>query len=60
MSGTPAVVGFDGRRFVTSIGVLALVFAGIYWINQYAVRTDLEPRRQELLAVRENLMKGDE
>jgi hypothetical protein len=38
----------------------ALVFAGVYWINQVAVRKELEPRRQELLAVRENLIKGDE
>ncbi|MGP0067482.1 MAG: hypothetical protein ACLQGP_28290 [Isosphaeraceae bacterium] len=31
--------------------VLALVggvFAGIYWVNQYAVRSGLEPRRREL------------
>jgi hypothetical protein len=28
--------------------VVAVVFAGIYWLNQYAVRCYLAPRRQEL------------
>jgi hypothetical protein len=28
--------------------VIALVYWGIYWLNQFAVRTSLEPRRQEL------------
>jgi hypothetical protein len=37
----------------------ALVFAGVYWINQVAVRAHLEPRRQELLAVRENLLRDE-
>jgi hypothetical protein len=35
-------------------GVLALVvviFAGVYWLNQYAVRAELEPRRQKLEAL---------
>jgi hypothetical protein len=35
-------------------GVIApavIVFAGIYWLNQYAVRCELEPRRQELEAL---------
>jgi hypothetical protein len=27
---------------------VGIVFAGIYWLNQYAVRSQLEPRRQEL------------
>jgi hypothetical protein len=35
-----------------------LVFAGVYWLNQWAVRTELQPRRQELLAVRESLAEG--
>ena len=26
----------------------AIVFAGVYWLNQYAVRAGLEPRRREL------------
>ena len=25
-----------------------IVFAGAYWVNQYAVRAELEPRRHEL------------
>ena len=32
-------------------GLVALgivVFAAVYWLNQYAVRSELEPRRQEL------------
>ncbi len=28
--------------------VIALVYWGIYWLNQFAVRKSLEPRRQEL------------
>jgi hypothetical protein len=31
--------------------VVAVVFAGIYWLNQYAVRAALGPRRQELEAL---------
>jgi hypothetical protein len=30
------------------VSVVALIFAGVYWLNQYAVRTGLEPRRREL------------
>lgn len=37
-------------------GVVAVVFAGIYWLNQNAVRTGLEPRRQELQALLASLM----
>jgi hypothetical protein len=33
--------------FVVVIGV----YCFIYWLNQYAVRTQLEPRRQELLTL---------
>jgi hypothetical protein len=40
-------------------GVCALVFAGVYWLNQYAVRKSLEPRRQELLAARDGLIDRD-
>ena len=36
----------------------ALVFAGVYWINQMRCGRELEPRRQELLAVRESLVEG--
>ncbi|HEX5244754.1 MAG TPA: hypothetical protein VFW23_15935 [Tepidisphaeraceae bacterium] len=31
--------------------ILFAVYAFIYWLNQFAVRTKLEPRRQELLAL---------
>ena len=37
---------------------LAVVYGGIYFLNQYAVRRQLEPRRQELLALLVSL--GDE
>jgi hypothetical protein len=30
------------------VAVFVLVFAFIYWLNQYAVRSELEPRRREL------------
>ncbi|MCI0333139.1 MAG: hypothetical protein L0228_07945 [Planctomycetes bacterium] len=46
--------------FAATVTFCGLVCAGVYWVNQYAVRASLEPRRQELLAVRESLMKGDE
>jgi hypothetical protein len=42
------------------MAIIAVVFVGVYWLNQYAVRKELEPRRQELLAVREGLMDGHE
>jgi hypothetical protein len=38
------------------LGVFGAVFAGVYWLNQYAVRTALQPRRQELLDTRESLL----
>jgi hypothetical protein len=38
------------------LGTFVLVFAFVYWLNQYAVRKELEPRRQELVAVRESLL----
>ncbi len=31
--------------------ILAVLYTPIYYLNQYAVRTQLEPRRQELLAL---------
>jgi hypothetical protein len=40
--------------------VCVAVFAFVYWLNQYAVRKNLEPRRQELLAVRESLLRDGE
>jgi len=30
------------------VALVVIVFAGIYWLNQYAVRSALVPRRQEL------------
>jgi hypothetical protein len=42
------------------LGIFAVVYAGIYWINQVAVRDELAPRRQELLALRESLSDGDD
>jgi hypothetical protein len=35
--------------------VLIAVYYFLYWLNQYAVRTQLEPRRQELLTLLANL-----
>ena len=31
--------------------VEVIVLSGVYWLNQYAVRSELEPRRQELAAL---------
>jgi hypothetical protein len=42
------------------LGVFAVVYAAIYWLNQFAVRSELEPRRQELLAIRESLLANSE
>jgi hypothetical protein len=30
------------------VAFVVIVFAGVYWLNQYAVRSELGPRRQEL------------
>ncbi|WP_339736119.1 serine hydrolase domain-containing protein [uncultured Gimesia sp.] len=46
--GTAALFGF----------VLFVIYASIYYLNQRAVRVDLEPRRQELLTLLSSL--GDE
>jgi hypothetical protein len=40
--------------------IFVLVFAWVYWLNQFAVRKELEPRRQELVAVRESLLTLEE
>jgi hypothetical protein len=46
------------------VGVIGVILTAtnvfVYWLNQWAVRTELEPRRQELLAVRESLLKSEE
>jgi hypothetical protein len=31
-----------------AVALVAVVFAGVYWLNQYAVQCGLEPRRREL------------
>jgi hypothetical protein len=36
------------------VTVAAAIFAGVYWLNRYAVRSSLEPRRREL----ETLLKS--
>lgn len=33
------------------VALAVIVFAGVYWLNQYAVRSELVPRRQELEAL---------
>jgi hypothetical protein len=33
------------------VALAVIVFAGVYWLNQYAIRSELEPRRQELEAL---------
>lgn len=42
-SGSPALTTW----FVSAL-MIALVYGGVYWLNQFAVRKNLEPRRQEL------------
>jgi len=62
VEGTLSIANKDWIVWATlggSIAFCVIVFAGVYWVNQYAVRTSLEPRRQELLAVRESI-KGSE
>jgi hypothetical protein len=46
-----------GTAIVVSavIVFVTIVFAGVYWLNQYAVRAELEPRRQELEALLKSL-----
>jgi hypothetical protein len=42
-----------GMAVVASIvvAIIASVFGGVYWLNQFAIRVELEPRRQELKAL---------
>ena len=37
--------------FARAVLVVGVVFAGAYWLNQYAVRAELDPRRRELEAL---------
>ncbi len=46
--------------FVRNTGILLAIFYGAYLLNQYAVRSGLEPRRRELLAIRESLLNTEE
>jgi hypothetical protein len=47
-------------EFVAIACVFALVGWFIYWLNQYAVRKDLEPRRQELQTLLRSLDESGE
>jgi hypothetical protein len=38
---------------------VVLVFWGVYWLNQYAVRKGLIPRKDELEAMLKNIINGD-
>ena len=42
-----------------AVVVVALIFWGVYWLNQRAVRLALEPRRQELETLLESLNGAD-
>jgi hypothetical protein len=46
--------------FLLSTGIFVAIFYGVYLLNQYAVRRGLEPRRQELLAMRDSLLDTEE
>ena len=46
--------------FVLSSCVFAVVCVAVYFLNQYAVRRGLEPRRRELLEMRDSLLKDEE
>lgn len=48
-------VWFDAVGFAFVFAVFNAVYAFLYWVNQYAVRSQLEPRRQELLTLRASL-----
>jgi hypothetical protein len=37
------------------VAIVAIVFAGVYWLNQQAIRRSLEPRRQELQKLLQSL-----
>jgi Na+/melibiose symporter-like transporter len=45
--------------FLVGMLIVALVFWGVYWLNQFAVRKGLIPRRDELEAMLKNLANGD-
>jgi hypothetical protein len=48
-------------RMLTLLGgsvIFCLIFWVVYWVNQLAIRAHLEPRRDELLALRESLVQA--
>jgi hypothetical protein len=46
--------------FTGAVTVVAVLLAGVYRLNQHAIRADLEPRRQELAAILAHLTAADE
>lgn len=58
MDDAPAWLAWGVGLVVGAICATACVW--VYRINQAAVRKELEPRRQELLAMRESLMMNDD
>ena len=54
----------DGLSALAEFAAIALVFALVgwflYWLNQYAVRKDLEPRRKELQSLLRSLNDSGE
>ena len=45
--------------FGVALLFVALVFWGVYWLNQYAVRKGLIPRKEELEVMLKNIANGD-
>jgi len=51
-------VAWQSRSIAAAVGVGGVVLAAmayVYWVNQRAIRVALEPRRQELLALKRGL-----
>lgn len=46
--------------FLVPTTICVVLYAGIYWLNQYAVRHNLMPQRDELLAIRDELTRTEE
>ncbi|HEY0552534.1 MAG TPA: hypothetical protein VGF13_23240 [Verrucomicrobiae bacterium] len=57
-SGSSKVGALGG--FAVMDGIFALIFWFIYWLNQYAVRKQLEPRRKELQTLLKSLNESGE
>lgn len=45
-------------RCLVSVLIVTLVFWGVYWLNQYAVRKGLIPRKRELESLLNSLVNG--